>query len=529
MTTGWLDWGKLLSDGRFPRAEPEDRAEPGSPPWMVNSRTETERDFDRILFATPTRRLGDKTQVFPLERNESIRNRLTHSYEVANLARSIGTHVVYSDLGARIVEEASGTLGRGCADRVRRAVPAILSAIGLAHDLGNPPFGHQGEEAVRHWVRANEREIFGVSEKQKAFLGERGANLVHADLERMTPRQRDDFRHFEGNAQTLRTLTRLQVVKDNRGLNLTFGTLSALMKYTVPSDRAGRHVHGEAAPAATRKVGYFTSEAELVERIRQETGLPGYVRHPLTYIMEACDDIAYLIIDAEDAIKKQLVSFADLMAWLENRQELFNDEFSQWILRHGRAGACQARDARLPPSEINDVSMQIFRANAISAMVSAVIRAFEDRYDTIMTTGLDEPLLDLSIARPFAEAIKDFDFQHAYRNRRVLEIELSGFNTIHGLLDLLWRGITEREDFDNPASRRTSPFARYAYGRISENYRRVFEGRVPPPVDIRTDLPIRYRELQLLTDMIAGMTDQFAIDLHEELERFNVGASTGRR
>jgi dGTPase len=205
-----LNWARLLSDARLPsRSQSPEEAEPE---WLVNSRIEAERDFDRILFATPTRRLGDKTQVFPLEKNDSVRTRLTHSHEVANLARSIGTHLVNSPLGERIVKEAGETLGNGSGPHVRRAIPAILAAAGLAHDLGNPPFGHSGEEAIRSWIVRNDPEIFSVSERQKTRLGDDGRSRIIQDLERLTTSHREDFRKFEGNAQTLRTLTRLQVV-----------------------------------------------------------------------------------------------------------------------------------------------------------------------------------------------------------------------------------------------------------------------------------------------------------------------------
>jgi dGTPase len=294
------------------------------------------------------------------------------------------------------------------------------------------------------------------------------------------------------------------------------------MKYTVGSSGVIREVDGKKGPAPTRKVGFFASEAELVETIRQSTGLHGTSRHPLTHLMEACDDTAYLVVDAEDAVKKQIVSFHDLIAWLESREDLKEDELTQWIVKKAKSGANDARAGRLSPLELNDVSMQVFRTNAITAMVSAVIREFENSYDAIMDGSLAEPLLDLSKAKGFSKAMKAFDYEHAYKHRRVLEIELDGFNTIHGLMDMLWRGIVERESFENVSSDRRSPFARFAYSRISENYRRVFEGRLS---SASPKLPIRYRELQLLTDMVAGMTDQFAIDLHRELRGFNVGAS----
>jgi dGTPase len=224
-------------------------------------------------------------------------------------------------------------------------------------------------------------------------------------------------------------------------------------------------------------------------------------------------------------VKKQIVSFHDLMAWLDSRLKQGDDKLTRWVLHTAREGCEDARAAKLPPSEVNDVSMQIFRANAITAMVSAVIREFKVCYEEIMTVGLDQSLIDLSMANRFAKDMKEFDTQHAYKHRRVLELELGGFNTIQGLMDLLWRGIVERENFEEVDSPRKSPFARYAYRRISENYRRVFEGRLPSKVEAGPGLPIRYRELQLLSDMVAGMTDQFAIDLHRELQEFHVGAS----
>jgi dGTPase len=295
-----LNWGKLLSDYRLPKPRGPDTATQ-APPWLVTSRTETERDFDRVLFATPTRRLGDKTQVFPLEKNESVRTRLTHSHEVSALARSIGTHLAHNAIGDAIVKNACDSLGAEHAIKIRRAIPSMLAAVGLAHDLGNPPFGHQGEEAIRAWIERNKQRLFEPTKKNAAE--------INSDLRRLTDQHKSDFLLFEGNAQTLRTVSRLQVVKDDRGLNLTMGTLAALMKYTVGSTNLG----GKKGPTACKKVGFFASEQPLVRLIQKDTGLDDGLRHPLTYIMEACDDIAYSVVDAEDAVKKQIVSFSDLM------------------------------------------------------------------------------------------------------------------------------------------------------------------------------------------------------------------------
>ena len=227
-----LSWIRLLSKERQGGSSAIDENQL-KPDWLFTSRLDSERDGDRILFSTPTRRLGDKTQVFPLEKNESVRNRLTHSHEVAALARSIGTHIMYSNHGQKIVRETGYPEGPA-ADEVRRAVPAILGAIGLAHDIGNPPFGHQGEEAIRSWIAKQKDNLFRMPSRKDKTEDDK---TRRPDLLRVKEEMKADFFNFEGNAQTLRILARLQVVKDEFGLNLTYGTLAASMKYTVDAAR----------------------------------------------------------------------------------------------------------------------------------------------------------------------------------------------------------------------------------------------------------------------------------------------------
>lgn len=506
-----LTWDSLLNTKRFSHLDDSKRAQQATttdPAWLLNSRTETERDHDRVVYASPVRRLADKTQVFPLERNDSVRNRLTHSHEVSNLARSIGVYLVNQ--------------GRLCdlSAEQKRNVPAMLAAIGLAHDLGNPPFGHKGEQAIRSWMVQNQERIFLSAEENCKEASPSQSEHIENDLRGLTPAMKEDFFNFEGNAQTLRVITRLQVLRDDLGLNLTLGSLAALMKYTVGSDETSK----DRDWPARKKVGYFVSEKEVAAEIFRQTGLKPGIRHPLAYIMEACDDIAYLVIDAEDSVKKQLASFSDLMAWLESRGGYESDELAKWIVRTSRADHGEHRRANLSSAELNDVSMQKFRVYAIHAMISAAIRTFEANYDAIMSGTFAGDLMSKSIAGRFAAGLKAFDDQHGYRHRGVLELELVGYNALHDLMNMLWRGITERAEYLKPESKRTSPFSTYAYSRISENYRRIFEGTVlsrRPSLE----LPMRYRELQLLTDMVSGMTDSYALALHQELSRFNVGAS----
>ncbi|MBV2082223.1 MULTISPECIES: dGTP triphosphohydrolase [Pseudomonas] len=255
-----LNWTQLLNQKRR-----KDKLKPEGASASANGRFEIERDYDRILFSAPTRRLADKTQVFPLDNNDSVRTRLTHSHEVATLARSIGLRLVYEYEG--IFE------GAGSSEFIQRSIPALLAAIGLVHDLGNPPFGHQGEYAIRNWFLTNKAKVFGGNSKD-AF----------------------DFVHFDGNAQTLRLVSKLQILNDQYGLNLTYATLAALIKYPVSTSSIDKE--------KWKKQGYFSSEEKIVSEVWEETGLSEGVRHPLTYIMEACDDIAYSVLDAEDTVKK---------------------------------------------------------------------------------------------------------------------------------------------------------------------------------------------------------------------------------
>lgn len=263
-----LTWDKLLNQTRR-----KDLYKSGESFGTGAGRTESERDYDRILFATPTRRLADKTQVFPMEENDSVRTRLTHSHEVSNLARSIGVRLAFEHAEVVFGPEHESL-------QVKRNIPSLLAAVGLAHDLGNPPFGHQGEIAIQQWFA----ETFDEKD---------------VDI---------DFLKFDGNAQTFRLLTRLQVLNDKFGLNLTIGTLASLIKY--PS------IYGAADKGGFKKFGVFKSEASIMNEVWEHTGLRAGIRHPLAYVMEACDDIAYSIIDAEDTVKKGYASFYDLMDFL---------------------------------------------------------------------------------------------------------------------------------------------------------------------------------------------------------------------
>ncbi|TBW10997.1 dNTP triphosphohydrolase [Azotobacter chroococcum subsp. isscasi] len=461
-------WEILLNTGRR-----KDKAKQDSnTSKTANGRLEMERDYDRVLFATPTRRLADKTQVFPLDRNDSIRTRLTHSLEVSAIARSIGLRLAYE----------SPEIFAGIEDQqfIQRSVPALLAAIGLVHDMGNPPFGHQGESAIQTWFNKNCQKVFNVTQEQ-----------AQDDVK--------DFLKFDGNAQTFRLLTRLQILSDQFGLNLTYATLAALIKYPVGSNNTN--------PSHWKKHGFFKSEEEIVNEIWANTGLKNGIRHPLTYIMEACDDIAYSVMDAEDTVKKGLASFSDLANYLEQYNS--DDNATSDVLEKAKQKHEEFKKTGLSPQEINDCSMQMFRVYAITNMVESVVNFFKEKTQEL-TNGelhLYKGIIPVTPSANLCKTLKEFDKRYGFKHKSVLELELKGHNFINKTMDMLWVGIHGK--LENTYDSQT-PFGKYVYSRISESYRRVFE-------DKSNTLDIPYKEAQLLSDSISGMTDSYLIALHDEL------------
>lgn len=475
-----LDWIQLLSSVRRKRLnESESRiAKPVDEQKSLDSRTETERDHDRVLFSTPVRRLADKTQVFPLEKNDSVRTRLTHSYEVSNLARSIGVAIVYNSKIFDGVKDAE------------RNVPAMLAAVGLAHDIGNPPFGHQGEIAIGSWFQANEE-------------------LVFCNSSEVTTAMKKDYMDFEGNAQALRILTKLQIISDDFGLNLTCGSLAALMKYPTSSDKTDKKT------ISRKKFGAFQSELNVCDDVWEQTGLQEGIRHPLAYIMEAADDIAYSVFDAEDAVKKGLVSYYDLIAFLRTHHD--NDDVTKSVLEQSTKEHEKHSKFELSPRELNDISMQMFRVYAIGALVRSVVDSFCTNITALLSGSFEKDLIETSDAQKLCKLLKKFSFKHAFKHKTVLELELRGHKTVHSIMDMLWPAIASRGDPEEEQSHKGDPFQRYAYGLISENYRRVFE-------DSKNALPLPYKQAQLLADMVSGMTDSFAIDFEQNLKSYQLNS-----
>ncbi|WP_455948061.1 dGTP triphosphohydrolase [Lelliottia jeotgali] len=448
-------------------------------PCFVRSRFQ--QDYDRLLFSTPVRRLSDKTQVWPMDENDGVRTRLTHSHEVANLARSIGSRA-YTEARAYF----KGADGREV-DLLAVVQPLLLS-IGLSHDLGNPPFGHQGEAAISQWFVDRKHWIFTHTSEGGDLL----ERPVEADV-------RDEFSDFDGNPQGLRLLARLQTHIDGVGLDLTAATLAAGLKYPVSYKNRGES-------SISKKGGYFQSESSIVDWVRASTGLGEYQRHPLTWIMEACDDIAYSVLDVDDVLKKGMMSPDDVLVILKRKHseipavQKISDKF---IAIEGK---------EIGPEMQRDIKIQYLRAYLIENLIGHATCVFVENADEIFSFRHEISLMDSS---DLCETLKGVAKLAAFNHPSVLRAEALGAVAIDGLMTALWDAISNRKSLDEFRSRRRTARAKYVFSLISPNYVeqacRESSGAAP-------ELCQRYRELRLLTDMVSGMTDSFAIRLWKNLK-----------
>jgi len=449
-----MDWQTLLCKQR-----PRPSTNPG------DHRVEFERDFDRTVFSTPVKRLQDKAQVFPLEPHDAIRTRLTHSLEVSSVARGLAEAI-----GRWLIKEAV------LDSEAARSFEAIAATCGLIHDLGNPPFGHSGEDSIRYWFKNR----FGEERLREAFDHEQHVQ---------------DFLQFEGNAQTLRLLTKLQILADFHGLNLTYGTLSAMCKYTAPSHEAGKD-----DDHARSKAGYFASENSIVSDIRTKTGT-GPSRNPITFVAEAADDIVYSVADIEDAVKKGILGWIDVLDYIDHgsSHEMVKQALKgkDRILGHGTGHP-------------DDVHASAFRTSVIGIAVAAVIEEFKKRYNSIMCGEYKGELVMACSAAPLVKRLKDLGRDRVYCTSSNLKLEVMGRRVICDLMDIFWEGAEKLPIDDSP---KPNTFPGKIGALLSANYRKVFCHSVRQ----MRELPEQYHRLQLVTDYICGMTDSFAKRLHSEL------------
>ncbi len=471
-----MDWRKLLSEKRARKlvgGQEQSKKVPG------DKRDEFERDFDRIVYSTPFRRLQDKTQVFPLDPNDSVRTRLTHSLEVSHAARGLAKDVCcWMEKRGHIEGQQS------------RQIETIAATCGLLHDLGNPPFGHSGEIAIREWFEKKEEKEKGANFFSDLYDASESRNKVSQYVQ--------DFLRFEGNAQTIRLVTKLQILADFHGLNLTCGTLSAACKYVAASNEGDDGFHEKS------KVGYFASENSLIKKLRTETGT-GKARNPITFLVEAADDCVYNTVDLEDGVTKGILDWGllkeELLASSDGKTTI--QKYLKDVEGHVEE---KEKEVQFSGRAKDKTLVQYFRVLAIGEIVTASAKAFMDNYEEIMEGNYHKELVQDSSAAALIEACRKINLERVYRSDETLKLELMGRKVIQDLLDIYWEGAEQ----GFPDSEKLFP--QKAYNLMSDNYRRVFEHTLD-----EKDLPDRYCRMQLVTDYVCGMTDTFAVNLHKRL------------
>ena len=437
-----MEWTQLISNKRF--GQEHKHAE------RHDDRSEFKRDYDRLIFSSAFRRLQNKTQVFPLPGSIFVHNRLTHSLEVASVGMSIG-----NDISRRIIQERPELK-----DTLVEEIGTIVSAACLAHDLGNPPFGHSGEKAIQTFFSE------GPGLKIKS--------MVSSEFW-------DDITHFEGNANAFRILTHRFKGRRQGGFVMTYSMLASIVKYPFASSLAGNH----------GKFGFFASEAESYRKIADELGIscksaPGeplkYARHPLVYMVEAADDICYEIMDIEDSHKLKILSYAET----EHLLLSFFDENIQQKIRQ-----------RIIDEELTDENEKVvyMRASVIGKLENECVAAFLAHEEEILAGTFEGSLID-HISERQKKAYKECEktsYSKIYQSKPVLDIELSGYQIMATLMKVFVEAAVNPSRF----------YSKQLLRRVSSQY------------DIENE-NLEERIMAVL-DYISGMTDIYALDIYQKI------------
>ena len=437
-----MEWKQLISNKRF--GQEHKHAE------RHDDRSEFKRDYDRLIFSSAFRRLQNKTQVFPLPGSIFVHNRLTHSLEVASVGMTIG-----NDISRRVIQKQPDLK-----DTLVEEIGTIVSAACLAHDLGNPPFGHSGEKAIQTFFSE------GPGLKIKS--------MVSSEFW-------DDITHFEGNANAFRILTHRFKGRRQGGFVMTYSMLASIVKYPFASSLAGNH----------GKFGFFASEAESYRKIADELGIscksaPGeplkYARHPLVYMVEAADDICYEIMDIEDSHKLKILSYAET----EHLLLSFFDEDIQQKIRQ-----------RIIDEELTDENEKVvyMRASVIGKLENECVAAFLAHEEEILAGTFEGSLID-HISERQKKAYKECEkisYSKIYQSKPVLDIELSGYQIMATLMEVFVEAAVNPSRF----------YSKQLLRRVSSQY------------DIENE-NLEERIMAVL-DYISGMTDIYALDIYQKI------------
>lgn len=461
-----MNWEELLCDRR---------ERPHSSKNEAEVRTEFRRDYHRIVGSASFRRLQDKAQVYPLERGDFVRTRLTHSLEVSSFAESLGD-MIFRKLNA---PEINSSTRDDCCN--------ILRCAGLIHDIGNPPFGHFGEFAIRRWFKDNLNRL--------TFKGKPVSELL-------TEQMKQDLLNFEGNAQALRIVTRLHCLTDmSTGMNLTYALLNTIIKYPVSSTDIDPH----SGDIRTKKMGYFASENELFREITSATGA-GDRRYPLTYILEAADDIAYLTADIEDAVVKGYIDFKALREELSSGARDYIDMpssalYDKVISTAADLDECYSKALKLADTgSPEQKAVQLWIVRLQNELIYAAADSFCEHYSEIMNGAFKTELLAASPVQGIAKLLGDIAYRYAFRSKGVVSSEISEHTIMNSLLDNI---VSMALSFDLEDS---SSFHRDLLEVLSKNYVAICKKRC----ENASESEQCYYRIQLATDCISGMTDSYA-------------------
>ncbi|MGP2450200.1 dGTPase [Pantoea stewartii subsp. indologenes] len=460
-----------------------------------------ESDRGRIINSAAIRRLQQKTQVFPLERNAAVRSRLTHSLEVQQTGRYISKEILQT-------LKMQGGLAKYGLDDMEGAFESLVEMACLLHDVGNPPFGHFGEAAINDWFEDNlpaelvDPLVAGVENEAQ-----------RADFDRMNAMIRQDLCHFEGNAQAIR------MVHSLLQLNLSYSQVACILKYTAPAWWQGEK------PAQfsvlMKKPGFYLSEREYIDELRTATNLTEHHRFPLTYIMEAADDISYCIADLDDAVEKAIFNVDSLYEYLSKAWGTINnnDAFSRTVGEAWREAGSKKRRSR------SDQFFMSLRVNVQNVLVTYAVKRFIDNLPAIFEGHFNHALLeDEGEEGRLLKIFKTVARQQVFNHSEVEQLELQGYRVIKGLLEIYqplmslnYEAFTTliNEDF-----LRHHPIETRLFHKLSGKHRKAYLYKMRTLVvehKYERLLWERYYRFRLIQDYISGMTDLYAWDEYRRL------------
>ena len=463
-----LKWEKLLNNNRL-------RQSKGRNP--NDARNDFESDFGRIIFSPALRRMHDKTQVFPLTSDDNIHSRLTHSMEVMSIGYSLGIKLCENEFFAKKLEKN--------AYEIFREIPVLLKNICLIHDIGNPPFGHFGETVIQNYFKDLFRDNL-VSTDQKKIGEMRSLCKLAFNL---TNDQKRDFLHFDGNAQGFRVLTKLQILNDTFGLNLTYATLASYIKYPNYKDIKEDDI-------AKSKVGVFFSEIEYFEKIVEACELNSEsesFRHPLCFLMEAADSICYLTMDIEDGYSKGLITLEEYYQRLKDVPEIGEQIKNIY----------EDKDNYYK----NDITKIVnFRIKIIQQLVLDTINCFMKNIENIEMGNHKHELLDPKI-NLLTKTLKEICNDVIFKYREINSLEITGHSVIKGLLDYYICFVFHHD----------KKYRKRASSLISESIIRSAIEECNLPRTSKLDDLTDYYKLRVIVDFISGMTDQFALTHYQKI------------